>query len=239
LKKKFSVVIPVLNEEKNISKLINSIKINLTNINYEIILVDDQSSDNTAIEIKKYTNKKIRYFLKRLKKDLTKSLIIGIKKSKYDIIIIMDSDLQHNPKYLPKMINMFNKNNSDFVVGVRDLKNNIGLSKLRLAASKTLCFIFNFFLGYKVSDPMSGFVIFKKSIFYKYESKLFGIGWKFLVDLIYNDQKFKINEYKIKFDKRIYNESKISFKVLINIIKLFLYKFYLLKIKFRLNHISL
>jgi len=65
LKKKFSVVIPVLNEEKNISKLINLIKINLTNIHYEIILVDDQSSDNTAIEIKKYTNKKIRYFLKR------------------------------------------------------------------------------------------------------------------------------------------------------------------------------
>ena len=151
----------------------------------------------------------------------------------------MDSDLQHNPKYLPEMIKMFNKNNSDFVVGVRDLKNNLGLSKLRLAASKALCFIFNFFLGYKVSDPMSGFVIFKKSIFYKYESKLFGIGWKFLVDLIYNDQKFKINEYKIKFNKRIYNESKISFKVLINIIKLFLYKFYLLKIKFRLNHISL
>ena len=138
MKKKFSVVIPVLNEEKNISKLINLIKINLTNIHYEIILVDDQSSDNTAIEIKKYTNKKIRYFLKRSKKDLTKSLIIGIKKSKYDIVIIMDSDLQHNPKYLPKMIKMFNKNNSDFVVGVRDLKNNLGLSKLRLAASKTL-----------------------------------------------------------------------------------------------------
>ena len=143
----------------------------------------------------------------------------------------MDSDLQHNPKYLPKMIKMFNKNNSDFVVGVRDLKKNLGLNKFRLAVSRTLCFIFNFFLGYKVSDPMSGFVIFKKSIFYKYESKLFGIGWKFLADLIYNDQKFKINEYKIKFDKRIYHESKICFKVLINIIKLFLYKFYLLKIK--------
>jgi hypothetical protein len=78
---------------------------------------------------------------------------------------------------------------------------------------------------------MSGFVIFKKSIFYKYKSKLFGIGWKFLIDLIYNDEKFKINEYKIKFDKRIYHESKMSFQVLINVIKLFLYKFYLLKIK--------
>jgi dolichol-phosphate mannosyltransferase len=231
LEKKFSIVIPVINEEKNISKLIDSIKINLININYEIIFVDDQSLDNTAIAIKKYSNKKIRYFLKKSNKDLSKSLVIGIKKSKYDNIIIMDSDLQHDPKYLPKMIKMFNKNNSDFVIGVRDFKNNLGLSKLRLAASKVLCFIFNFFLGYKVSDPMSGFAIFKKSIFYKYKSKLFGVGWKFLSDLIYNDKKFKINEYKIKFNKRIYNESKMSFKVLINVIRLFLYKFYLLRIR--------
>jgi dolichol-phosphate mannosyltransferase len=231
LKKNFSILIAVLNEEKNISKLINSIRIYLKNINYEIIFIDDRSIDGTAKEIKKHSNKIVKYFLKKSKKDLTKSLIIGIKKSKFDNIIIMDADLQHNPKYLPKMIKIFDKNNYDFVVGVRDFKNNLALNKLRIAGSIVLSFIFNFFLGYKVSDPMSGFAIFKKSIFYKYETQLFGIGWKFLIDLMYSDQKFKIKEHKIKFDKRIYHESKMSFEVLANVIKLFLYKFYLLKIK--------
>ena len=231
MKKKFSIIFAILNEEKNISKLINSIKINLRNIKYELVFIDDQSIDNTAIEIKKYTNKSIRYFLRTSKKDITKSLILGLKKSKYDNVIIMDSDLQHNPKYLPIMIKMFNKNNYDFVVGVRDFKNSLGLSKIRFLASKILCSIFNSFLGYRVSDPMTGFAIFKKSIFFKYESKLFGIGWKFLADLIYNNEKFKTAEYKIKFDKRIYHQSKMSFEVLTNVIKLFLYKFYLLKIK--------
>ena len=231
MKKKFSIIFAVLNEEKNISKLINSIKINLRNFNYELIFIDDNSQDNTAIEIKKHLNEKIRYFLRIAKKDISKSLIIGIKESKYDNIIIMDADLQHNPKYLPKMIKTFNTNNCDFVVGVRDFKNNLGLNKIRLLASKTLCYMFNTFLGYRVSDPMTGFAIFKKSIFYKYESRLFAIGWKFLADLIYNNESFKTKEYKIKFDKRIYHESKMSLDVLINVIKLFLYKFYLLKLK--------
>ena len=231
MRKKFSILLAVFNEEENISKLINSIRIYLKNINYEIIFIDDRSIDGTAKEIKKHSNKIIKYLLRKSKKDLTKSLIMGIKKSKHDNIIIMDSDLQHNPKYLPKMIKLFDKNNYDFVVGVRDFKNNLGLNRLRVSGSIVLNFIFNFFLGYKISDPMSGFAIFKKSIFYKYESKLFGVGWKFLIDLMYNDQKFKIKEYKIKFDKRIYHESKMSFKVLANVIKLFLYKFYLLKIK--------
>jgi dolichol-phosphate mannosyltransferase len=230
MKKKFSIVFAVLNEEKNISKLINLIKTQLKNIDYELIFIDDQSSDNTAQEIKKYSNKRIRYFLRTSKKDISKSTIMGIKKSRYPNIVIMDSDLQHNPKYLPVMMRTYNKNNCDFVVGVRDFKNYQGLSKIRLLASRTLCFVFNFFLGYRISDPMSGFAIFKKSIFYRFEEELFGVGWKLLADLIYNDAKFKIKECTIKFDRRIYHESKMNHEVLINVIKLFLYKIVLLKI---------
>ena len=227
----FSIVFAVLNEEQNIIPLIISIKKKLKDINYELIFVDDSSSDNTAKEIKKFLKNNIKYYLRKNKKDISQSSIMGIQKSKYNNIIIMDSDLQHNPKYLPIMIKKYEKNRADFVVGVRNFEKNKGLSKIRLLGSKALCFIYNFFLGYKVSDPMTGFSIFKKKIFKKYHSKLYGKGWKLLADLIYNEENFKIIEQKISFDKRLYHYSKINLSVLQNVIGLFLYKFYLLKIR--------
>ena len=227
----FSIVFAVLNEEQNIRPLIISIKKKLKDINYELIFVDDSSSDNTAKEIKKFLKNNIKYYLRKNKKDISQSRIMGIQKIKYNNIIIMDSDLQHNPKYLPIMIKKYEKNRADFVVGVRNFEKNKGLSKIRLLGSKALCFIYNFFLGYKVSDPMSGFSIFKKKIFKKYHSKLYGKGWKLLADLIYNEENFKIIEQKISFDKRLYHYSKINLSVLQNVIGLFLYKFYLLKIR--------
>lgn len=227
----FSIVFAVLNEEKNIRPLITSIKKTLKDIKYELIFVDDSSSDNTAREIKKMLKKNIKYYLRKNKKDIAQSIIMGIQKSKYNNIITMDSDLQHNPKYLPIMIKKYQNNRADFVVGVRNFEEDKGLSKIRLMGSKTLCFIYNFFLGYKVSDPMTGFSIFKKKIFTKYHSKLYGKGWKLLADLIYNKENFKIIESKINFDKRLYHYSKINLSVLLNVIGLFLYKLYLLKIR--------
>ena len=211
----FSIVFSVLNEEQNIIPLIISIKKKLKDNNYELIFVDDSSSDNTAKEIKKFLKNNIKYYLRKNKKDISQSSIMGIQKSKYNNIIIMDSDLQHNPKYLPIMIKKYEKNRADFVVGVRNFEKNKGLSKIRLLGSKALCFIYNFFLGYKVSDPMTGFSIFKKKIFKKYHSKLYGKGWKLLADLIYNEENFKIIEQKISFDKRLYHYSKINFFVLL------------------------
>lgn len=227
----FSIVFAVLNEEKNIRPLITSIKKKLKDINYELIFVDDSSSDNTAKEIKKFLKNNIKYYLRKNNKSIAQSSIMGIQKSKYNNIIIMDSDLQHNPKYLPIMIKKYEKNRADFVVGVRNFEKNKGLSKIRLLGSKALCFIYNFFLGYKVSDPMTGFSIFKKKIFKKYYSKLYGKGWKLLADLIYNKESFKIIQLKINFDKRLHHYSKINFSVLLNVIGLFIYKFYLLKIR--------
>jgi len=72
--------------------------------------------------------------------------------------------------------------------------------------------------------------MFKKSIYYKYKHYLFGKGWKILADLIYNKEKFLIKELRIHFLRRSNNKSKMSLKVLINIIRLFLFKYQFLKI---------
>jgi|LakMenE18May11ns_1017448.scaffolds.fasta_scaffold9825773_2 dolichol-phosphate mannosyltransferase len=226
----FSIILPVLNEEKNIEKLISLIKKYLKNYKYELIFVDDNSTDNTKKIITSYVSKNIKYYLRTKNKDLTLSCFLGIQKSKYQNIIIMDSDLQHHPRYLSRMIDLFFKKKLDFVVAVRNFNEDIGLGIIRKFSSIFLSNIFKFFLGYKVSDPMSGFFMFKKLIYYKYKNHLFGKGWKILADLIYNKENFLIEQVQVKFLSRSGDTSKMNLNVLINVMRLFLFKLRMLKI---------
>jgi dolichol-phosphate mannosyltransferase len=228
--KSFSIILPVLNEEKNVRNLIFLLKKYLKNYKYEIIFIDDNSTDDTRKVIYNYISKNIKYYLRIKNRDLTLSCFLGIEKSKYENVIIMDSDLQHDPRYLPKIVNLYFKKNLDFVVAARNFNEDVGLGIARKFASISISHIFNYFLGYRVSDPMSGFFMFRKSIYYKSRKHLFGKGWKILADFIYNKKKYAIEELQIKFMRRLKNKSKMNLKVLIYIIQLFLFKFKKIKI---------
>ena len=106
MKGKLSLVIPILNEEKNIIPLTKKIIQNLKKIKYEIIFVDDSSIDNSQIKLKAL-KKKYKFFrpiLRNKKKDLTQSCFDGIRRSKFKNILVMDGDLQHDPKYIKKNV---------------------------------------------------------------------------------------------------------------------------------------
>ena len=99
--KELSIVIPILNEADNILILIPEIhkaKIKLKINKFEILLVDDNSTDNTKNVIKKLKKKYkyLRFFVrKNKKKDLSKSCVHGFNKSSYNNILVMDGDYQH------------------------------------------------------------------------------------------------------------------------------------------------
>ena len=225
-KKKISLIIPILNEGPNLKKLIDLLRSNLKKHFYEIIFVDDDSKDGSKQIVLNYTDKRIRYILRKEKiKDLTKSCFLGIDKSKYENILIMDGDLQHNPKYLKKMLSEFFKNNYDFVIAIRDFSKRYGLSTMRYLASLAIIKIFSFFLKTKLNDPMSGFFIFKKKIYKQNQKYLFKKGYKILLDLFYNPrEKYKFKEIKFKFEHRKKGSSKMSFKVILNILSLLFFK---------------
>ena len=220
--KKISIVIPTYNEKQNIALLIKKIDKYLKNFFYEIIVIDDNSQDGTKLALKEIKSSKknfLFYIRKKEKRDLSQSLILGIKKTKFNNIIIMDGDLQHNPKYLPKIIRIFFEKKIDLLVCVRNFKKRSGLSIIRYFASLSLIFFINIFLGRRVSDPMSGFFIFKKKIYTSNKKNIYGKGFKLLFDLIYSStEPFKIKEYKIIFNKRKNNKSKMSLKVIFHIL---------------------
>ena len=216
---KFSIVIPVYNESKNIPLLINQIYKVLKSQTFELILVDDNSTDETKNIMKNYQKKNLKYLIRKQERDLTKSCVFGFEKSKYKNILVMDGDLQHRPIDIIKLIITYKKKKADFVIGTRNLfkKKKHNLSFFRLSASRILILLVNYFLGKKTSDPMSGFFIFKKKNFNK--SKLYPYGFKILLSLIYSsNQNININEFQIKFNKRQNNRSKMNLKVLYHIV---------------------
>tara|TARA_Y100000816_G_scaffold8058_1_gene5138 strand:- start:10559 stop:11260 length:702 start_codon:yes stop_codon:yes gene_type:complete len=225
---KFSIVIPVYNEAKNLRILIPRIYQELKNKEFELIIVDDNSTDNTSKLLKKCKKKNFYYIIRKSNRDLSKSCVLGFKKSKYKNIIVMDGDLQHKPSDIKKFLYVFLIKNPDIVVGTRNLfkykKHN--LNAFRLFASRALILIVNLLLENKTSDPMSGFFMFKKEIFLKSEKKLINRGYKILLDLLYiSNQKIKVYDVSIDFDSRIKGKSKMSMKILIYLIFMIFRKF--------------
>ncbi len=182
--KELSIVIPIYNESKNIEKLWIRIKKNINLKKYEIIYVDDNSKDNTFAILKKIKkkDKKVKFLIRKNKyKDLSKSCILGFNYSKFKNILVMDGDLQHDPKYIPILINKFNDSSGDIIVGCRDFftSKNKGLNFIRSIASILLIFSINFLLGKRTSDPMSGFFLFKKKYLLTLEKNFIKKGIKF------------------------------------------------------------
>lgn len=222
-----SLIIPILNEEKNIIILNKKIIKSLRKINFEVIFVDDNSEDKSK-KILKRLEKKINNFkpIFRInkKRDLTQSCFDGIAKAKYENILIMDGDLQHDPKYIPKMLNLKRKKNLDVVVGARKLMRgpNQGLSESRRFASIILIKLFKIF-NIKTSDPMSGYFLLDKKIYLKNKKRFFGKGFKILSDILINTKEtLKVEDVYINFKRRYESKSKMNYKILLILIHFYI-----------------
>jgi len=235
---KTSIVIPTYKEKENLKIIIPLIFKNLSRkvFIFEIIIVDDDSKDGTVEILNKFKKRyrNLRLFVRKNKiRDLSLSCIQGFKLSKFENILVMDADLQHNPSYINLLIKNFDKKKIDFLVACRDFRNKskVKINFTRFFLSKIIIILFNFLLGFKTNDPMSGFFIFKKKIFIENKKKLFSKGYKILADLIYSSKKkFKIEDQIIVFDQREMNSSKLNFKILI-LILIFLFRSFLRRFK--------
>ena len=117
-----SIIVPCFNEEDSINIFYNEIYETLKNIdvNYELIFINDGSSDNTLNNIKKlskYYNIKYISFSKNFGKE--SALFAGLSYSKGDYVVIMDVDLQDPPSLLPEMINLIQNTNYDIIATKR------------------------------------------------------------------------------------------------------------------------
>lgn len=162
MKKTISVIIPTWNEEGNISSLVTRLDqaFKTQKISYELIFIDDHSTDKTQEVILSYTNYPIRLYLKKGQKGKAFSIIEGFSYVKSTLIAIIDADLQYPPEVIP---NMISKVEQGFDVVVADRKERqAGL--LRNTVSRSFNLIFARMMhGFPV-DVQSGLKVFKTEI---------------------------------------------------------------------------
>jgi cellulose synthase/poly-beta-1,6-N-acetylglucosamine synthase-like glycosyltransferase len=207
---KISIIIPVWNEAKNVRTLVKQIDDALRShsIGYEIIFIDDHSTDSTKSVVKALESTyAIRLFEKIGSKGKAYSLLQGFKHAKYDLICMLDADLQYSPKFIPEMMEKI-ENGADIVVGNRR-KYAAGLH--RKIISKTFNFLFVRMLhGFKV-DSQAGLKVFRKVVVDHLE--LNPSSWTFDLELLIKARNagYKIENHDITFSKRYAGSSKIAF----------------------------
>ncbi len=101
-----SIVVPCFNEEESVGSFLNEIQKSLKDYNFEVIYVNDGSSDNTLKIIKDLAseNSNVKYisFSRNFGKE--SAIYAGLKNATGDFVCVMDADLQHPPKLLPEMM---------------------------------------------------------------------------------------------------------------------------------------
>ena len=188
-----SVIIPVYNEENNIKTTINEVLEVLEKSSikeYEIIAVDDGSTDNTAAVLKE-SNLNFHLITHEQNKGYGAALKSGIKKSKFNIIAITDADGTYPIKDIPELYNRMN--DCDMVVGARTGKK-VKIPLIRRPAKWLLAKLANYLAEYKIPDLNSGLRLFRKTDILR----LFGIlpkGFSFTTTLtlamLTNDMQVK------------------------------------------------
>jgi glycosyltransferase XagB len=204
-----SVIVPVWNEEKNILPLVEQIHAALIGAvdQYEIVFIDDHSTDNTAAIINSLTNiYPITLHTKVGKKGKAYSLLEGFKIAKYELLCMIDADLQYAPSYIPQMMQQI-QNGKDIVVANRK-KYEAGV--VRRTMSKVFHSVFARMLHGFTEDVQSGLKVFKKTVVNHLE--LNPSSWTFDMEFLLKARHagYKIGTVDIEFKKRHAGESKIA-----------------------------
>ena len=166
----YSIVIPAFNESKAITEQLEEIKkyIHKNKINAELIVIDDGSTDNTYSMLKKYKYKNL--IIKKNMSNLGygKSIKLGVDLAKNENIIIIDCDMSYPFSEINQLKTYYEKGYDMVIAERKNLFEHDGFFKNLLRFVFKL--IVNYISGNKVSDPNSGFRIFKKSIFIKHKN---------------------------------------------------------------------
>jgi glycosyltransferase involved in cell wall biosynthesis len=212
-KKQISIIIPVKNEEQNISKLHETIKKTCddSNISYEIIFVDDGSTDHTFNELEKAFRKDNNTNIIRFARNFQKAaaLTAGFQNATGEYIITMDGDLQDDPREIPRFLEKINKG-YDLVVGwKKDRKDPLG----KRIASKIFNKLNKMLFGTNIHDSDCGYKIIRREV--ATQLNIYGGLYRHIPTLVKN-MGYRITEIPVTHHPRKFGESKYGWTRLIS-----------------------
>lgn len=218
-----SIVIPVFNEELTIGDVLQRLVavMQKTGFDYEIIVVDDCSTDR-SLEFSKIP--RVKVFSLKMHMGKGYALRAGFTKVKGEIITTIDSDGSHRPEELPRLLTPILQNKADLVIGSRYLSQTpVAAKKLNAAGVRLFNFLIKILTGTDVSDSQSGYRVMKSAILknMRFKSGEYEIESEILVKTARNG--FRVIEVPISFEQRTYGTSRLDpivdgFKILLSIV---------------------
>lgn len=215
--------LPCHNEEDNLELLVQEI-LRLKISNLHIAIIDDNSTDNTgriADKLKSQYSRKVDVLHRKPPKGRAlagKDAFLFCLNKNADVIIEMDADFSHDPRYIPQFLKALAKNKGDVILGSRFLPggSDSDRSPFRTWISKLSGIVFRAILGLKLTDMGSGYKVYKRKALESINpAKLFSqkglaISMESIFRLIKNG--YKVKELSIVFKNRQAGISKLSWK---------------------------
>lgn len=191
----------------------------LPDVGWEIVFVDDNSPDDTAVLLREIArrNPRVRCLHRFRRRGLSSACVEGIMSTASPFVAIMDADHQHDERILRQMYEIITRGDSDLVVASRYVKGGSvgGLDQRRAAMSQLATRITNRITGSLLCDPMSGYFIIRRDIFLEALPRLSSIGFKLLIDIIASSKRpLRIVEVPYAFRPRQSGQSKLDSMVL-------------------------
>jgi len=224
-------VIPVYNEKNTVTALVDRVR--RVNIDKEIILIDDGSTDGTSDIVKNMKGGDIS--LITMEKNTGKGAAVrkGIEQAKGDIILIQDADLEYFPEDYPILLEPILSGKADIVYGSRFLDqslNSIPLNLFRMGGS-FITKMTNFLYGINLTDEACCYKVFRSSVLKKIPLECRRFEFCPEVTAKVSRMGYKIHEVAVRYNPRTFKEGKkITYKdgftALITLLK---YKFFKLK----------
>ena len=165
--KKLSVLIPVYNEEKTIKKCVERVLVaKILNMNLEVIISDNNSTDNTKEILKSIKDPRIKLLFKENNEGKGANIKNALNHATGDVVLFQDADLEYSPENFKNLLRPFFENEAEVVFGTR-------LSRAKTTritgfpnyiANKIITFLTNFLYNKIFSDISTGYKVFKKDI---------------------------------------------------------------------------
>jgi dolichol-phosphate mannosyltransferase len=220
-----TVVIPTLDERENVVPMIGAIETVLAGVDYEILFVDDDSQDDTAGLVRGIAqrNPRVRVLQRIGRRGLSSAVIEGMMASSAPCLAVMDSDLQHDEKILPAMLQTLREGNFDLVIATRHVEGgSFGtMAPFRRRLSRFGQYLSSLICHSRLSDPMSGYFVVSREYLNEVARSLSGTGFKVLLDLVVSSPRpLRFAEVPYHFRKRIHGRSKLDILVSLEYLEL-------------------
>ena len=208
-----SIVVPTLNEGHNIARLLAAVRTALDGTDFEVLVVDDASSDGTreAVSLDARQHPNVRLVQRSGKLGLSSAVLEGAARAAGSVVVMMDADFSHDPMLLPLLVQHVRSEN-DVVIGSRHVRGARieGWPLYRRVGSIAMIQLVRSVFRLRARDPLSGFVAFRREVLDSLPTRFSARGFKLLLEVLATQPSLRVSEIPITFVNRTRGESKLG-----------------------------